>query len=117
MDVERRDMDYHVNLTNLDINVLCGYWNPNHTQLPLATPVKGPVEETFSLNCDRSGHFRDNPKVIDHVLFERGKEGPVVTVSAYALTHLLSDREFWVTRYDWENKIWIRRVEEQTPGK
>lgn len=117
MDVERRGMDYHISLTELDINVLCGYSNPNHSVLPLVVKVQGPIEEIFSLSCDNSRNFRDTPGVVDEVLFERGKKGPEIVVSPHAFTQLLGSREFWVTRYDWENKIWIRRDKETSNGE
>lgn len=117
MDVERRFNDYHVGLTTEDINILCGYSNPNRVQLPLRVNVRGDAAnidggEIFSFNCNRSREFRDNPYVIDEVLFEWSDRGPKVTTSAHALVSLLGEREFWVTRYDGENKIWLRREDQ-----
>lgn len=109
MDVERRGNDYHVNLTTEEINVLCGYSNPNKTPLPLVAPVKKSVGEIFSLNCVRNRQLEDNSRVFDHVLFTRGEMGPDVVTDSHVLVSLLGTREFWVTRYDGDNKIWLRR--------
>lgn len=113
MDVERHDMDYEVNLTALDINALCGYLKGSGVpEVPLRAEVKGPIKETLSLSCNRDPDFLSRPGVQDQILFKRGVEGPEVEVYPQALVMLLGTREFWVTRYDWENKILLRRGEE-----
>lgn len=111
MDVERRDMEYNVILTTNEIRALIGFSDPDGNTLPLTANVRGPIEEVFSLTCDRTGQLSKNPRVVDHVLFERGQQGPEVTTDRRALIGLLLDDAFFVTRYYGENKIWIRREE------
>lgn len=108
MEVERRDMDYTVMLTIGDLNALLGYSNPDHVELPLTAKVQGPIEETLSLSCTRNPKTLEDSRTNDGIFFEHGEKGPEVQASPQALVSLLGSREFWVTRYDGSNKIWLR---------
>ena len=120
MKTEWSGMDYTVTLTTEDINTLLYYNNPDFrnpgAQLPeLSTPVLGhPSQEVLIFSCSRDPEIMSDRRTHDQVYFERTEKGPIVKVTPEVLVSLslLGERDFWVTRYDWENKIWIRREDD-----
>lgn len=114
MDVERIENDYYVNLTREEVHTLCGLPS-DETPLPLIAPVRGPVKEVFSITRDPD-KIRSSKRAIDHILFERGEHGPEVTVDRHAVFGLMFHGHIpFVTRYDGDNKIWIKGPQSKSP--
>jgi hypothetical protein len=117
----REDTDYYIFLKEEEIRRLCNkepapwglkYYPHLYAQVVDSSKNKI-IDEIAALCCTRDAFTLHNKKAHDNIYFEyekeeSGKEGPTIKVFTPVLAALLN-KEFLVTRYNCEAKLWIYR--------
>jgi len=135
MRVVKEDTDYIIFLTREEIEKACrNEHRPSRATILflegrnpwLYAKVEGAKGlEILALCCTRdASHLSsDNPNTHDNINFEfEEEEGfkekkPTVRIYTPTLASLLNERDYLVTRYNWESKIWIYRDNSSAPSR
>ena len=117
MKVEQEDTDYYIFLSEEEIKKLCNR-KPSGIDLdifPRYYPInseftdnKGEIRE-LEIMCTRNAFILSDEKTHDSIYVDFDDFGPYVKVFTPRLASLLKEREYLVTQYNAESKIWIYR--------
>ncbi|NOQ55936.1 MAG: hypothetical protein GQ477_03980 [Nanohaloarchaea archaeon] len=117
MRIEVEDTDYRIFLNDDEIRQLTDR-TPTGIDLDIF-PRYLPINETFKDNrgaikeleitCTRDAVILNDINTHDDIYFNSDEFGPYVKVYTPKLASLLFGRDYLVTRYDAESKIWIHK--------